>query len=319
MRLMVILIFLISIVHQLYAMKNALILENDHVNHHIVWDVIVSQSLLNDDYDTYRKIAVFNKAFHTFIENGYRPKKKLLDKFKEENKIDFTGYVSWNKDFSKCAWVTISEPTQRCALTLLGLDNKNSIITRMRIWENFYFPVFEDDIRPFFTKEEQACFHGYGYKGTLYNKGIYSAYGYGSVLEYMLDIDDQAEYRRCYIQINPLTYIPFSYIFNFPFLLKAFLGFKKRTYTGTYNYSDLLSFYDIHRITIPENYAVSQQHLGWKKTLDAKTYKYECDDNIIMYDKLPKNLRQAIDECYQKEAKEKSEIGKQNDERNDFS
>jgi hypothetical protein len=314
MRLMVILIFLISIVHQLYAMKNALTLEHDHVNDYIVWDVIVLQSLLNDDYDTYRKIAVFNKAFHTFIEDGYRPKRKLFDKFREKYKKSLspvTGYVSWNKDFSKCAWVTVSdESKQQCVSTLLGLDNKNSIIFRMKIWDSFCFPVFEDDIRPFFTKEEQACFHGYGYKSALCDKGIYSKYGYDSVLEYMLGIDDKIECRRCFIQINPITYIPFSYIFNFPFLLKAFLGFKKRTDTGTYKYSDLLSFYDIHTIAIPENYAVSQQHVGWKKTLDAKTYKYECDDNIIMYDKLPKNLKQAIDECYQKEAKEKSEIGK---------
>ena len=295
-------LLLISIVQQLCAMKN-LISNEKHVDECTLWNVIVSQSLLNDDYDTYRKIAVLSTAYNTFIETGYRPKKKLLDKFREENKNNLspvTGYVSWNKDFSKCAWATISEKDKTCTLTMLAVNNAHKIIQQNSTWYNFYFPVFEDNICPFFNEQEHVYLHGYGYNNDHYSiNSVYATYGYCSIFEYILDAEGAAESRRCLLEIEE-GYIPFSYIFNFPLLLKALLKCTS-VHKSEYSYSDLLSYYDINHIIIPENYTVFKQHVGWKNILDNKIFDYERYKNIGMYDDLPSNLKQAIEKRYKEQ------------------
>ena len=312
MRLMVIYaLFSISIVQQLGAMKNILT-TRDQSN----MAQAITLCLINDDYDMNRKVAMLNKECHKRMEYEYRPNKMMINTFKEKNKNNLypvTGHVSWNRDFSKCAWCTVIDKGNKknCALTLLYLDDKDSIIKQEYQWDNFHFPVFEDHIRPFFTKEGEVCFHGYGYKHAPFRMSqslepILD--GYNAVFEYVLDVDGHAESRRCLLVLDRpkrTDIIVLIYIFNFPLLLKSLLQLKKGLTAK--DESELVSYYSFERkdIIIPENYRFFKQHVAWKNFLDTKLFDYRSYRNITVYDDLLQMLRQDIEKRYKQQILEK--------------
>ena len=279
---------------------------------HIIWNALISESLRSGDYKLYRNIAVLNRGYNKFIEEEYRPKKKLLDKFREENKKNLspvTGYVSWNKDFSKCAWVTISAEQESCTLTLLSLDDKNCIVKKDAVWDEYHFPIFEDDIHPFFNKKEQVGFYGYGYKGIDYPANrfpdpIYLAHGCEAVLEYLLDFSGNAGSKRCFFTITnrPKMY-NFINIFDFPLILKALLQ-STRTYDECKWCSDVLKIFVTDGMTIPANYKFFKKHIGWKNRVDIQKV-FSWDPLPNSFEDLSSEVKKNLEELYQKQLEKK--------------
>ena len=130
----------------------------------------------NVGHDMQRQFAMLSKTFNKIVEDTYRPKKKMIEEVLRHEKPTITGFLSWNKDFSRCAWATFfdnviyidSPDRKKLQLTLVGLINKNYIKSSSSSWDirgTCYHPVFEDNIRPFFDKEGRACF--YNYNGSI--------------------------------------------------------------------------------------------------------------------------------------------------------
>ena len=60
--------------------------------------------------DTHRTFAMLNKTYNKVIEDNYRPDKKRIEQLMLSKKTPIVrGQVSWNKDFSQCAWATVVE------------------------------------------------------------------------------------------------------------------------------------------------------------------------------------------------------------------
>lgn len=194
------------------------------------------------DHDMHRQFAMVSKACNTTVEDTYRPKKKLIEEFLQQEKPRITGHISWNRDFSRCAWINVSHlgfGIKNLQLMLVGLTDKSDIKKSSGSWEVLYGPVFEDNNRPFFDKEGRACF--YNWDGR-------------SIYEHSIDLNNDAQCYRCLYEISK-RYVAFEFSVDFnmmlclPILLKAFLQSRQtRTWMGREK------FYNIEGVTIPENY-----------------------------------------------------------------
>jgi hypothetical protein len=223
-------------------------------------------------------------------------KKERIEDFIRRKTTSVTGSQIWNKDYSKCAWVTFdtnASGAKDLKLTVVGLvgDGKR-VVSNSRLWRDFYFPVFEDDVRPFFDKDGRVCFYGYG------NREDQSGQNCSFVGEYSIDVDGTAEHYECLCHIpswsiSTDSFVTLTGLLHFPILMKALLqstniskckfadGCRKAFYPDPSNFL--------------ANFTLYKQHLGLEKFKDevGEVYALAFNKYKSYYD-LPMNLRNAF-------------------------
>ncbi len=279
-----------SLLHGMLSVESA-------ENKYVLWSTIIT-NLPRDAYDTHRTLALVNKAHNKIIEEHHRQDKKCIEKLMlQRGTLIIPEQVWWNKDFSKCAWVTTIEPKwnvldpKKLELTLVGLDTNKDIIIRKGMYGGYKFPVIDDQICPFFDKEGGIFCYGIG--------DIKSIFGYNNdVIEYSLNFAGKIENKICSIEIphtvngvydgfNPLC------LMQFPILLKVFLlSTQLRKPVGS---RTGYKSYMIDGLIIPENYKIFKKHALW-------------GDRAVQssYDDLPYTLRGPIDKQYAEQQREKN-------------
>ncbi len=271
---------------------------------HVIREIIIA----NIDRDMHRTLAPVDTTYNKIIEDTYRPDKKPIENFIKWKSCDVTGYKSWNKDFSKCAWVTISDSDpgkKNLQLTLVGLvnDDINRVMSSSRLWYDFYCPVFEDDVRPFFDKDGRACFYGFGKTTNRYRHEI-------SLIECSIGLDGEAECCACqFVTVAQKGYGNTVYwgdkFLSFPILLKAWLKSKRVRISDPVNASKS-KIYNIKAVTFPDDYKTFKKHVGLENCYALCKHKRQ----ITPYACLPEELRIAIDERYEEQQREKIVIEK---------
>jgi hypothetical protein len=221
-----------------------------------------------------------------------KPQRERIEDFIRRKTISVTGSQTWNKDYSKCAWVTFDDnffQAKGLQLTVVGLvDNGKRVVSNSRSWQDFCFPVFEDDVRPCFNKDGRACFYGYG------NKEGESDLNFSFLGEYSIDLDGTAEHYECVCSIPSWSmrhdsFVTLTGLLYFPILMKALLQSTKvlkRTFDDGYK----KAFYP-EPSSFPHDFKMDKKHLGLEKfenELDCEFDKYES------YDALPMQLRAAF-------------------------
>jgi hypothetical protein len=272
-------------------------------------DAIIVNCLSNGDHDTYRIIAMLSKTHNAIVENNYRPIKKRIENYIQSNYTVppvIAGHASWNKDFSRCAWVTYDlDPTlyKDLELTLVGAVN-NEVVVMCASWKNFYFPTFEDNIRPFFNKDGRACFYGYGLTVNSYRNQALN-------VEYSISLDGEAEYYKCsFLTVAPEkegndnAVYGGSYISDFPVLLKAWLQSKIVRISESCNACNS-KVYNINGVTLPDDYKFFKKYEGWMNYCDQQESSL-MNSVVKSYDFLPYELRRFIDAKYAKQQQEKN-------------
>lgn len=233
--------------------------------------------------------------------------KDRIEDFIRSKTTVVTGVKAWNKDYSKCAWVTF-DSNASCAkdlkLTVVGLvDGGKRVVSNSRVWRNFYFPAFEDDVRPFFDKDGRASFYGFG-------KVARACSRFGTVFlnEYVIDGDGKAMLYVCRIDNGYDELYCYEHLINFPMLMKILLQSSrineyndyeklghdviKTCYTSPLVYCGLEKRYIIN---LPEDY---------KK--DFKQHSCVDDScNYQSYDNLPDTFKKIFDKRFKRQQREK--------------
>jgi hypothetical protein len=279
------------------------------------------------DYRMQRTLAQVDKAYNKLIEEHHRPCKKRIEDLMLEKKTPLIrGEVSWNKDFTRCAWVTIGtvpkdknkwylpERKSLC-LSLVGLSDDGKIIEQYLLRNGFYFPAIEGNMRPFFDKDGNAFFHSYAdvLIGPDYCREMTT-----SIIKFTISIKGGISTNRCFIGLKENDYkgYDFYYILNFPVLLKALLQSKKMKTHGRRledGYDEAAKYYDISGVIIPEDYKTYKERSFFKDNEGARekyidTLAHTHNICRLDYIGLPKELRNVIDERYAEQQCEKKMI-----------
>jgi len=314
-------------------------------NKSTLWEVIIQTCLSRDDYDAHRNVAMVSTMHNKLVEDIYRSKKKLIEKFLLEDysyKQGITGTRNWNKDFSQCAWVRIYDmadyyyhlprgDNKRLEFILVGCGNDDSIKKCDKGWDKCYFPIFEDNVRPFFNKKGQACFYGYGNivmskRDVTLEHHWTDGDSYCSpqtttiqdtkqgVVEYCIDIANKSEEFYCstvYIDGSSSTQEvahdnprdPLMFL-HFPILLKALLQSADITNIPSKGIgcSAEKRFCHIKEITIPENYKTYKRHVAFTEWLVLQRHK---ETQYTSCGPLPKEIKDTFDEIYAEQQKKK--------------
>jgi hypothetical protein len=216
-------------------------------------------------------------------------KKERIEDFIQRKTISVTGSQVWNKDHSKCAWVTFdthASYAKGLQLTVVGLvDDGKRIVSSSCVWQNFYFPVFEDEIRPWFNKDGRACFYGYG------NREDQSDQNGGFVGEYSIDVDGTAEHYECICHIRSWSistdsFVTLKGLLDFPILIKALLQ-STEVFKRQFDDGDRKAFYP-EPSSFPYNFKKYREHVGLEKI------EGPLDELYKSYDALPMKLRAAF-------------------------
>ncbi len=267
---------------------------------------IVAYNLPYDDYHAQRALSLINKKCNKAVENRYWPEKKGIEEYIQKNKDELPrviGARSWNKDFSKCAWVTYDGDAAVLKVLQLTLVGKcdNQVITRCTAWEGFYFPIFEDNLRPFFDEDGRASFYGYGITRTCDGRGR-------SFAQYCLALDGNESRYRCYFYYytNPNDLESYhgqslSVLLQYPVLAKACLQSKNVRITHCCDKWDRVKNFYITGVTIPEDYKFFKKSVG----LEQVEQKTPYHSRYISYNSLESEMRKAIDDQYAKQQAEK--------------
>jgi hypothetical protein len=241
-------------------------------NDNFLWEVI-AHNLSHGNYEAHRTFARINVGCNKAIEDNYRSDKKRIELLELEEGTE----VFWNKNFSRCAWVTFKQKpyynfdnSKHLELTLIGLNKDRKIVIRRSLREGHIFSVIDNRICPFFDKKGDAfCYFNL----------------YKDFLECSLNFDGTVKQKVNCVGTFGGDFSLYE-VLNFPVLLKAILRSKK-----IYEYGISRNIYHIDGVTVPEDYKFFK--------------KYSCCENYLSYDQLPNVLRQAIDEQYEEQQREK--------------
>jgi hypothetical protein len=282
-------------------------------NKQTLWDIVIANSLSRDDYDTYRNVATLSRTHNKIIEDMHRPQKKLIEKYIEDNRpMDVTpiiGVRSWNKDFSQCAWVSWRNYRVKVAdykdlyLTLVGVVN-NKVKSKVAYWRDFYFPIFEDDIRPFFDKDGKACFHGCGLWQTNFETSK-------AVIEYCIDLKGEYTNYRCWYLVPDPTewadnYECFIKLLNFPLLMKVLLQstFVERCVRSTFTehgvYKENWKKYYARWATLSEDWMFFKQHVAFRQIENEEGISEDQSSLHKTHDSFSESLQLVIKELTMK-------------------
>ncbi|HEX4068720.1 MAG TPA: hypothetical protein VHX42_01355, partial [Candidatus Babeliales bacterium] len=243
------------------------------------------------------------KKNNKFIEDRYRQDKKRIEtyikeKFETIEPLSIIGTKSCNKGFNAYAWVMYTgniTNAKNLQLNLVSVVN-NDIIEKSAVWKGFYFPIFEDNVRPFFDEDGRACFYGYGVTSTC-------AGTFPSFAQYCLDCDGNP---KCYCHYfyylkhpnDPESYCGRSFLLllHYPVLLKAFLQSKVMYITGGSGcHPDWEKEYHLTGVTLPADYKTFKKRIELEQ-LEKGLYR-GIYDNYTSYD-LEDEIKKAIDYHY---------------------
>ena len=274
------------------AMISSLLHSMDGIHTDAIHDIIMYQIIPNADYRMQRTLACVNTAYNKLIEDNFRSNKKRIEYLMQENGTSITrGHVSWNKDFSQSAWVTI-EPiengTKKLGLFSVGLGDNENVIIWSNTWDGYMHPVIDGTVNPLFNNAVGVSCYGYGSNGPS-NKGVF---------KYSINYNGMAQYKRCVIGIKGKEKngeYHFHWLLNFPVLLKAFLQSTEVSENNSRHW-DVLEVYNLSGVTIPEDYKSFKRHLS------ADFLHY------MSYDNLYSCLKSAIDGRYKEQQREKKMI-----------
>jgi hypothetical protein len=276
-------------------------------NQALAWNVITAYSLSCKDYKTYRNVAMLNKQCNSMIEDTYRSQKKRIEKFIQSKSVSITGHRSWNKDFTRCAWMRISDDIsvncKKLQLTVVGsIDDGKRIISSSRLWREFCCPIFEDDVRPFFDKDGRACFHGYG-KVVMVGMNF-------AVAQYCIDLIGNPQRYCCYFGSRKCGLI-MTLILQYPVLIKAFLRSKLICYKegNKEEMYDSSKVYCRDGVVLPENYKVFKKSIEIEQV--EKTWETPYYSAFTSYDSLNDYTKNSIDYHCEKQQQEKNNTNSQ--------
>ena len=211
----------------------------------------------HSDHDEHRVLARVNKLFNKTIEENYRPSKKQIEQFMCEKGTPLvSAHTTWNKDFSKCAWVTLKDDAY-LGLTLVGIEGKK-IITRLgERWGSVSPAIKKTPYRPIFSKENTVCWYAFGHLSPSYE---YTCF------EYSLNFHGKTKIKKCVFELNHNgARYDFVLLVNLCALIKAFLGSTDVVKENN------LKIYRISGACIPENYKSIQSGRYYSyKLLDSK-------------------------------------------------
>jgi hypothetical protein len=254
-----------------------------------LWDMIITNGLSRDNYDAHRAIAVLSKKDNKFIEDRYRQDKKHIKQLLQDNcSIMVPEHISWNKNFSACAWRTVEHKPSRLGekkliLTSVGWDKNREINIKIGTWKGYEYPAIDDQRYLFFDNEGTIFYYGYG----RYDIGCHP-----TILEYSLNIDGEVKHKRCRLVCSMFS-DDYNKVLNFPVLLKAILGSTQTREFVDYPTSEKI--YEIKGITIPDDYKTFKPYIFRKNK-----------NNCSSYDQLDNNLKKAIDGRYAEQQREKN-------------
>jgi hypothetical protein len=303
-RVQLLLFFLCGVQYSLHGMLN---IEKDKET---LCDIVVINRLSQHDYHTYRTVAMLSKLHNEIIEDRYKPKKKCIEEYIEKNKDNLllvTGTKSWNKDFSKCAWVTYGGDAGNLKKLQLTLVEKcdDQVISKCVSREGFYFPIFEDNIRPFFDKDEHVSFYGYGETKNCGGNNRHS------FVQYCFDLKGNSLCYECWFyyysnfsEESSLTGKSLLELFQCPALVKAILQSKKVEITHCCGNGDQVKELYITRAIIPDNYKLFVKSAGVEKIEKLKRWRIGYP-TYTSYDSLEGDLKKAIDDQYEQQQAEK--------------
>jgi hypothetical protein len=273
-------------------------------------DIIAYQIIPNADCRMQRTLAVLNKAYNKIIEEHYRLDKKCIERWMQEKNVPVAREkIFWNKDFTKCSWIRVRPwwLRNKLEITLLGVSADKNVIMKKKAWDDYTCAAIEESERPFFGQEGNAVYlYGYGYitssfKNSCYANSFYtrdSCLQYSckqSVIEYSLSFNGGAKTKGCYFGLeNGDIIYNFFCLLNFPSLLKAFFN---STVVAEYDDNgEWVKRYALSRVNIPDDYT------------SYKKYFLEGHGNYESYDNLDYVIKNAIDNKYAQQQREKKMI-----------
>lgn len=233
------------------------------------------------DLHTQRTLAQLNKTYNKIIEDNHRPQKKRIEELMRAKGVfpDFK-QASWNKDFSRYAWVTITpfKGKKQLSLFLCQLNDMQEIVDTYYSWQGYMCPVIDDTIRPLFNEKGEAFCYGYGWHAFDYS--------HKAIVKYSIHCNG-IQHSRCVIGINKNGVeeeYRFDFLLSFPALLKAFLQSTQVSTKGRTS-GETIEVYNIGGVTIPENYKDCKKNM-------LGDMRYESYDKFYSY------MREAIDKKY---------------------
>lgn len=254
---------------------------------------IVAHNLPHDDYDVHRTCARLSTVCNKAIENSYRKDKKRIEFLMHEQNI-IPGEISWNKDFSRCAWINAVE-NHKLNITVLGLNDNNKLRTKLCSWDNFG-GLLNGRKKPFFDQQGMACIHGYGWIN------VPGAGSCGNVVKYACGFEAQ-EALRCVLASDKVEALGLIAFLDFPIFLRAILNSKRsekqirKHQRGYILFLEPVQLYYVENAVFPDNY---KELVVFNSNRGAY---YESFDKVFSENSI--DLKNAIEARYAEQQQEK--------------
>lgn len=255
--------------------------------------VILLNSISNGTYAIIdRRLAMLNSEYNAIIEKDYRPEKKCIEQLMQENGTPLVHEkISWNKNFTECAWGNIQQNSENNMKSLefivVGLLDKQLLI-KSDIWPYFRFFAAGDKARPIFNDKGDVSIIMYADFKMNDNSSIVD----NGFLKYVIDGNGNSYAKRCLIAVeNGDKIFEFNTILNLPQLLQAVLQSTKVSQCKHKDDGDIVELYNIDGVTFLDNY---------KNFVKHPVFGFI---NHASYNELPSLLKEAIDKQYQKQCK----------------
>jgi hypothetical protein len=225
-------------------------------NNLLVWQLVLTPGVAAVDHDKICALALVSKDCNKAIHDTAISRKNYLESWliKKYPIFDFKQLV-WRKHWSVCAWVRViahnrAEKKEKKVGLLCAYFNSEGKRIRLRhTWDGFE-AVLPYDPYPFFNREGDVCYHGYG---TIEKDS--------NVIEYSLNMNGIVKAFPCRMRLDGSceTYALSQFI-EFPVLLQVFLQ-STRSYKSIFlGYSD--KTYNINGVTIPDMYKTCTGYCG---------------------------------------------------------
>jgi hypothetical protein len=260
----------------------------------IALDVIVANSLLCGDYETYRSVAVLGRAHNKLVEDTYRKDKKRIKDVMREKKIDLEPWrISWNKDFSRCTWINkpVENNNNRWELVLMGLHD-NDVVIKNYVTQEHSVPVFYEYPRSYFTKDGEAFCHMYAYR-TRCGRITFSRTTSREIMQMKYDFSGHTSDIVCAIGMEDNSAPWMLRMLNYPYCVRDFLRSTDVRLIDNPVYG-CVKQYHIRGVT------VSNCYKGFEKYSPGGGINYSSG-----YSVLPEDFRNIMDDLFAKQQAEK--------------
>lgn len=255
-----------------------------------MWQAVIP----NSDLIIQRQLAVLNHAYNKYIENNYRRDKKAIENVMQEKGISLIPCeIVWNKNFTACTWITTEDSDNSkekvLEFNLLSIVNKKVEMYNGR-WDRYICQAVQEKNYPFFNRQGDACFYGYGKIGCGYNIIEYSVKeGISEAFECDLFID-----KNINLWLSTIGNVWLRDFIGFPTLLKAILYSRNA----------------LKKANIRKGRACARKRYKLDNVIVPVDYQnYVKQDCLVSYyysfDEIPKWIRNAFIQKYEEQQCEK--------------